>query len=139
MEKMTDGTCSILNDTCPEKNIMDCRYCQLHSVVEDYRDRVYRKQGERWRDGNWKGICPCIPDTVCQCTRLEDKNGKRVFENDILKDNVIYGVVKWDDANARYIIDDREDGYQDYSEWLHECEIIGNILMIRNYWRHSQD
>lgn len=18
--------------------------------------------------GNWKGICPCIPDTVCQCT-----------------------------------------------------------------------
>lgn len=46
MEKMTDGTCSILNDTCPEKNIMDCRYCQLHSVVEDYRDRVYRKQEE---------------------------------------------------------------------------------------------
>ncbi len=46
MEKMTDGTCSILNDTCPEKNIMDCRYCKLHSVVEDYRDRVYRKQEE---------------------------------------------------------------------------------------------
>lgn len=46
MEKMTDGTCSILNDTCLEKNIMDCRYCQLHSVVEDYRDRVYRKQEE---------------------------------------------------------------------------------------------
>lgn len=23
---------------------------------------------------------------------------------------------------------DREDGYQDYSEWWHECEIIGNIF-----------
>lgn len=47
MEKMTDGTCSILNDDCPEKNITDCRYCQLHSVVEDYRDRAYRMQEEK--------------------------------------------------------------------------------------------
>lgn len=47
MEKMTDGTCSILNDTCPEKNNTDCRYCQLYSVVEDYRDRAYRMQEEK--------------------------------------------------------------------------------------------
>lgn len=79
-------------------------------------------------DNLLKTVVEVLEDTICQCTGLKDKNGKRIFENDILKDNVIYGVVKWDDANARYIIDDREDGYQDYSEWWHECEIIGNIF-----------
>lgn len=68
------------------------------------------------------------PFTICQCTGLKDKSGKLIFENDIVKDNVIYGAVKWDDANARYIIDDRDDGYQDYSEWWHEVGVIGNAF-----------
>lgn len=40
------GICSILNDDCPEKNLDDCRYCQLHLVVEDYRQRVWKMQEE---------------------------------------------------------------------------------------------
>lgn len=68
------------------------------------------------------------PSTICQCTGLKDRNGKLIWENDIIKDNVIYGVVRWEGVNARYIIDDRDDGYQDYSEWWQECEVIGNIF-----------
>lgn len=68
------------------------------------------------------------PSTICQCTGLVDKNGKLIFENDIVKDNVIYGVVKWDDTNAGYFIDDRDTGYQDYSEWWHEVEAVGNVF-----------
>lgn len=46
MEMRSDGTCRILNDDCPEKNITDCRDCQLHNVVEDYRNRVCWMQEE---------------------------------------------------------------------------------------------
>ena len=31
-------------------------------------------------------------------------------------------------AIEKIVMEDREDGYQDYSEWWHECEIIGNIF-----------
>lgn len=74
-------------------------------------------------------ICRVVDETtICQCTGLKDRNGKLIWENDIIKDNVIYGVVRWEGVNARYIIDDRDDGYQDYSEWWQECEVIGNIF-----------
>lgn len=33
--------------------------------------------------GEW-GLCECIPSTICQCTGLVDKNGKLIWENDIL-------------------------------------------------------
>ena len=50
MEMRADGTCSILNDDCPEVNITDCRECALHSMVDDYRNRVYRMQEEEARE-----------------------------------------------------------------------------------------
>jgi uncharacterized phage protein (TIGR01671 family) len=91
---------------CPDKAKYDC--------FEDFTE------------GN--GIFEVRPDTICRCTGLNDKNSNLIWKNDIVKDTVIYGVVKWDYANARYVIDDRKDGYQDYSEWWQEIEVIGNIF-----------
>lgn len=97
----------------------------------------YLFRGKRIDNGEWvewnmlTGIphdVHILKDTICQCTGLKDMNGKLIWENDIAKDNVIYGVVKWEDVNARYIIDDRDDGYQDYSEWWSEVEVIGNAI-----------
>lgn len=38
--------CKDFEEICPEKELEDCRWCQLHSVFEDYRQKVYKMQEE---------------------------------------------------------------------------------------------
>ena len=101
------------------------------TISGDWAQGLLANTDDKWYISNKAGrpfAFEIRPESICQCTGLKDKNGKLIWENDIVKDDVIYGVVKWDDANARYIIDDRDDGYQEYSDWWHEVEIIGNVF-----------
>ena len=98
----------------------------------------------------WDGFSGVQPNTVieeetiCQCTGRNDKNGKLIWENDILH-NGNYFVVKWNEPCARFdivlnnscnipigkwepiICDWKTNDFKEYRKAV-DYEIIGNIF-----------
>ena len=54
-------------------------------IIEKEREEFYDVEGEKKSNGN--KIVEVDPSTICQCTGLKDKNGKMIWENDIVRDD----------------------------------------------------
>ena len=72
------------------------------------------------------------PETLCQFTGLTDKNGKRIWENDIVKHEIsdTIGTVKWyaEDYIGWCVNDVQIDEQRFTDEMWGECDVIGNVF-----------
>lgn len=89
-----------------------------------------------------------IPETVGQCTGLKDKNGKLIFEGDLLRftnddgEQSIYRVF-YDDIYAGWRIEEKEHGgideMSDWENYREYFEVIGNFHDTPNLLKLEHD
>ena len=90
-------------------------------------------QGFAMQEPNCYCICANYTDifveqnTIGQYTGLKDKNGKRIFEGDILGDGSGICVCFWDGCNVEFGVKNKELSFGIAYLHLGDYEVIGNI------------
>ena len=95
-------------------------------------DKHYIIDGTETDMEGYGGHYEIDPGTLCQYTGLKDKDGNRIWENDIVKHEIsdTIGTVKWyQEDYVGWCVDDIVIDEQQFTdEMWNECEVIGNVF-----------
>ena len=76
---------------------------------------------------HWHKFVEVIPETVSEFTSLTDKNGKKIFEGDIVEYKEEYGEIAYDNEQAMFSVL-FDTWCTDFDHiYSYELEVIGNI------------
>ena len=111
-------------------------------------DKHYIIDGTETDMEGYGGHYEIDPETLCQFTGMVDRNGKRIWEDDIVKHEIsdTLGTVKWyQEDYVGWCVDDvMLDEQQFTDEMWNECEVIGNafddkhLLDKSDYFREQE-
>ena len=119
--------------------------CEKTVIIEKESEKYYSIDDEKNSRGN--RIIEINPETLCQFTGRCDKNGKKIWENDILMahldesypedvtyETVEWGVAGWVTHEANSI--DRQDLDEFDTEYF---EVVGNIFDNKELLQEESD
>lgn len=107
--------------------------CTKVGWTNPVQNETYIQQSLTLKNGEiiLTGIFEVIPETVGQFTGLLDKDGKRIFEHDVvIDDRKWHGVVEWQDGSARFMVISHRNGerYIGYVDKEPCRKVIGTIF-----------
>ena len=107
------------------------RGIRLLSNDWEYGNLIQRPDGGHFIEIGDLRLCPVQDFSIGQFTGLLDKNGKEIYEGDIVKcDRFVYEVVFEEKRFASYGLHRKEDMFMHYfgeAMESQQCEVIGNI------------
>lgn len=118
-------------------------FFKAKTISGNWVNGLLSNKDDKWYISNKAGMpfaYDVRPETICQFAGLTDKNGKKIWENDILKTwDDQYAQVKFGLYNTGFASDDYNQGfYAAFSEdsyyrhelgyWCKESYVIGNIF-----------